>query len=259
MLPKRIFTACLLLLTAATTQVLATDIIAHRGYWKAEGAAQNSRASLQNALDLGCYGSEIDIWLTTDGHLMVNHDASFQGVTIQDSTYDQCRNLTLANGEQMPLLDDLLQMLKDSDSPTKLIIEIKEHATLLRNEAAASLTIKKVREYGLEDRVEYITFSHGAGLQVVKEAPDAKIAYLTGNIAPAVLKQEGFTGIDYERNVLLSHPEWIEEAHANGMTVNVWTPNKTNEFARFIEMGVDYITTDQPVEALQTKQGKAAK
>ena len=38
-----------------------TGIIAHRGYWKTEGSAQNSIASLTKAQQLGIYGSEFDV------------------------------------------------------------------------------------------------------------------------------------------------------------------------------------------------------
>ena len=33
---------------------------------------------------------------------MLNHDASLGGVTFQDATYDQVKDLTLSNGEKCP-------------------------------------------------------------------------------------------------------------------------------------------------------------
>ena len=35
-----------------------TKVIAHRGYWKTEGSAQNSIRSLERASEIGAYGSE---------------------------------------------------------------------------------------------------------------------------------------------------------------------------------------------------------
>lgn len=43
------------------------------------------------------------------------------------------------------------------------------------------------------------------------------------------------------------HPEWIKEAHDNGMSVNVWTVNKTADLKKFIDLGVDAITTNEPL------------
>ena len=34
-----------------------TKVIAHRGYWKTEGSAQNSIRSLERASEIGAYGS----------------------------------------------------------------------------------------------------------------------------------------------------------------------------------------------------------
>ena len=45
----------------------ATEVVAHRGYWKAEGSAQNSVASLKKAIEIGARGSECDVYITTDG------------------------------------------------------------------------------------------------------------------------------------------------------------------------------------------------
>ena len=35
----------------------STQVIAHRGYWKTEGSAQNSLKALEKADSIGCYGS----------------------------------------------------------------------------------------------------------------------------------------------------------------------------------------------------------
>lgn len=53
---------------------------------------------------IGCYGSEFDVWLTSDGQLVVNHDDTFKGVTFQDATAARCMAIRLDNGEQVPTL-----------------------------------------------------------------------------------------------------------------------------------------------------------
>ena len=64
----------LLAMTPAIQAKSLTKTVAHRGYWNCEGSAENSLASLRKAHDVGCWGSELDIWLTSDGGLVVNHD-----------------------------------------------------------------------------------------------------------------------------------------------------------------------------------------
>ena len=55
---KKIFSFVLLTCVASLPLLAQPKIVAHRGYWKTEGSAQNSLTSLQKANDVGCYGSE---------------------------------------------------------------------------------------------------------------------------------------------------------------------------------------------------------
>lgn len=231
---------------ATLAQTAGTQIIAHRGDWMPEGSAQNSRASLQRALDLGIFGSEIDIWLTRDGHIMVNHDRTFQGITPEDTTYAACRKIRLKNGESMPQLKDLLKILKKSKSPTRLVVEVKSHSLPQRSRDCAAAAVAAIRKYGVEDRVLYISFSIEACETIHQLAPKADVAYLSGNRAPKELHDMGLTGIDYHIKVFRQHPEWVEEAHALGMNVNVWTVDEAEDIQAMQQLGVDYITTNKP-------------
>lgn len=46
----------LLAMTPAIQAKSSTKTVAHRGYWKCEGSAENSLASLRKAHDVGCWG-----------------------------------------------------------------------------------------------------------------------------------------------------------------------------------------------------------
>ena len=54
-------------------------------------------------------------------------------------------------------------------------------------------------------------------------------------------------GLDYKIDVIRKHPEWVREAHDLGLKVNVWTVNTEDVMREMIDLGVDYITTDEPV------------
>lgn len=237
----------------AEKKTSGADVIAHRGYWDTPGSCQNSRSSLRNAQAIGAYGSETDIWITTDGRLMVNHDKAFSGVTIASSTYDQCKNLTLSNGEKMPTLEDLLDIIKESESKTKLIIEIKEHTTAELNRAAASAAVKAVAAAGVKDKVEYISFSLVALEQVVADDPQAKTAYLDPDYTPAQLHAKGITGIDIKMAEIRKRPAMITEAKNLGMTVNAWTCTAPADIIEMNDLGCQYLTSDAPVDALAIK------
>ena len=61
-------------------------------------------------------------------------------------------------------------------------------------------------------------------------------------------------GIDYDVAVLRRHPEWVKQAHDLGMTVNVWTVNKLDDIRYFLSLGVDYVTTNEPVAAMKLEK-----
>ena len=66
------------LLSAGGALHAQPKVIAHRGYWTAPGSAQNSLASFAKADSIGVYGSEMDVWLTGDDKLVVNHDQVYK-------------------------------------------------------------------------------------------------------------------------------------------------------------------------------------
>ena len=85
---------------------------------------------------------------------------------------------------------------------------------------------------------------------MVKYAPKkTKIAYLNGDLTPQQCKENGYTGIDYNFGTMKKHPEWIQQSHDLGLTVNIWTVNNTNDLQWCIDNKADYITTDNPIEA----------
>lgn len=229
----------------------AQEVICHRGYWDTEGSAQNSIRSLVKADSIGAWGSEFDVWMTADGVLVVNHDASYQGVTIETAKWKQLKDMRLKNGEPLPTLDQMLECGKNLT--TRLIVEMKPHKNKEQEKEAARKIVKMVKDKGLEDRVEYITFSY-AGMKNLKEmAPHGTpVYYLNGELSPAQLAEIDMAGIDYSIKVMREHPQWIDEAHSLGMKVNVWTVNSDRDMEWCINYGVDFITTNAP-ERLQQK------
>ncbi len=229
----------------------APQTIAHRGEWKSTGSAQNSRTSLERALEMGIWGSEIDVWLTRDNHLMVNHDATFQGVSLQDSTYKACKRLRLDNGEKMPELSQLLKIMRKSDSPTLLVLEVKPHRDPQRSRDCAAACVEVVKKADMLDCVMWISFSIEACQTICKLLPEAEVAYLSGDRAPHELYPMGINGIDYPINSLREHPEWVDEAHRLKMSVNVWTVDDPKEMREMQKLGVDFITTNEPARCEQ--------
>jgi glycerophosphoryl diester phosphodiesterase len=224
-----------------------TQVIAHRGYWQTEGSAQNSIKALQLANDINAYGSEFDVHITADNIPVIFHNDDILGIPIQTSNYADIMDLKLANREKIPTLKEYLD--KGKIYKTRLIFELKPHATPERNRTAAQICVEMVNASGLQDRTEYITFDLHAGKEIIRLAPGAQVSYLNGDLTPAQLKEAGFTGLDYNHQVMKEHPEWFDEAKKLGLTLNVWTVNDPALIKELAGKGVDFITTDTPVEA----------
>ncbi len=233
----------------AMAMAAQTRVIAHRGYWKCEGSAQNSIASLMKAAQYHAYGAEFDVQMTRDKEIVVNHDPTISEYKIAETDYSVLRTIRLKNGETLSTLDDYLNVGKQLPN-LRLVLEIKPHDTPeLENEATA-IIVEKVKALNLEAQVDYISFSCNICEQLVALTPDSEISYLMGDLTPAEAKAKGFDGIDYNYGVFVKHPEWIEDAHALGMVVNAWTINTPERIQELIDKKVDYITTDHPLEAL---------
>lgn len=237
--------ACLMTLAAAAQ----TKIVAHRGYWDCAGSAQNSITSLKLADKIGCYGSEFDVHLTKDGVIVVHHDQNVGKIDIQTSTYKALKKERLRNGEKIPTLEQYLDAGKDLSC--KLVLEIKKQMVQSHEDSLVRQCVDLVKSKGLTDRIVWISFSGKACELLHQLLPDAHIQYLLGDWDPKTIKAKGLSGIDYEQKVLALHPEWIKECHDLGLVVNVWTVNDLNTINQFIKAGVDFITTNAPVEGLK--------
>lgn len=237
--------ACLMTLAAAAQ----TKIVAHRGYWDCAGSAQNSITSLKLADKIGCYGSEFDVHLTKDGVIVVHHDQNVGKIDIQTSTYKALKKERLKNGEKIPTLEQYLDAGKDLSC--KLVLEIKKQKVQSHEDSLVRQCVDMVKSKGLTDRMVWISFSGKACELLHQLLPDAHIQYLLGDWDPKTIKAKGLSGIDYEQKVLALHPEWIKECHDLGLVVNVWTVNDLNTINQFIKAGVDFITTNAPVEGLK--------
>jgi glycerophosphoryl diester phosphodiesterase len=247
---RNAITILLFLVLFSTSAVNAQQVIAHRGYWKADGSAQNSIAALMKADSIRVFGSEVDIWLSSDGVPVVNHDATVtlngEQLRVEETPLATLRQVKLSNGETLPTMEEYLDAFA-ACSHIKLIIEFKTHSAKEHEAELAKKVIKMVRARRLQEKVEYISFGIYFVQQVRTIDPQAKVYYLSGELSPRNLAAMGAAGFDYNYNVVYKQPEWVQEAHDLGQQVNVWTVNKPEDIQKMIDLKVDYITTDEPL------------
>lgn len=244
----------LLASTFTTVNGQTTQIIAHRGFWKTENNAQNSIKALQKSAKENFFGSELDIHITKDDVLVVYHDHDIDGILIETANYSAIKNTILKNGETLPTLKEYL--IEGKKYPhLKLIIEVKSHQDLNRENKAVSEIMKLVNELKLEQQVEYISFSQNICNEVKKQNPKALISYLNGDLSPKEVKEKGWDGIDYNYKIFQKNPTWIKEANNIGLITNTWTVNQEEIMEEMINQKIQYISTDEPL-VLKSKLNK---
>ncbi len=229
-------------------------IVAHRGFWNCEqaGFSENSIASLKAAQDAGLWGSECDIHVTADDVVIVNHDPSINGKAIGTHKFADFASDLLPNGERRPTFDEYLVQAAKCKT-TFLVIELKKQMNKDREDRLLDLTIEALKAHKLLDptRVLFITFSKYMCERIAREQPLFINQFLSSdpilNEDPAIYAALKINGVDYHRKMFMAHPEWVRNAHDIGMSVNVWTVNKADEIKKMIEIGVDAITTNEPL------------
>ena len=213
-------------------------IVAHRGFHRFEG-------------------TEFDVQITVDGVDIVYHDANMQGHVICNTPYDTLRQLpafTLKSGETVPLLTDFLdacsKALREQEQRgkhTELFFEIKPLERKEQRYHLLGQIIEAIGKAGLHDDIFFISFDLDACMMLSQLMPDVHVAYLEGDLSPKQLQEKGITDIDYHWSKFDAHPEWVKEAHDLGMVVGVWTVNTPEKAQEMLQLGVDYITTDEPL------------
>ena len=221
------------------------SVIAHRGAWKNTGASENSIASLQHAVSIGCHGSEFDVHMTSDSVLIVNHDRSFQGKDIHKSASSELLQLKLSNGETLPTLQSYLEEgLKQNR--TKLVLEIKSTINKERAIQSARKVYDMVKSMKAQAWIDYISFDYDICLELMRLDPFARVGYLNGDKSPELLAADKFWGFDYNQSIFQKNPTWIEQAKQKNLTINVWTVNDEKTLQWFIDEKLDFITTNEP-------------
>lgn len=110
-------------------------IAAHRGYWA--DYPENSQGAYEMAIELGVDIVEMDVRLTSDGHMVIFHDACLDRVTtgygrLRDASWSEIQNLNL--------------VMPDGQFTTQKMLSIEQALDYLKGEAVVSIDIKESGE-----------------------------------------------------------------------------------------------------------------
>lgn len=227
-------------------EFIHNTVVAHRGAWKNTGYTENSVGSLKKAIEMGSEASEFDVWMAADGVLVINHDPTAGGLSVEQTPSAQLTKVPLKGGDFLPTLEEYLTIAK-AQNKTCLYFEIKK--SLVSQERLMELTqkcVQMVNKMKMQAWVTYISFSFDCLTKVIATDPTAKTAYVEKGKTLEELKAAGIWGIDYNISLFKADPELANKAHKMGLTVNAWTVNNQEDLQMLLDMGVDCITTNEP-------------
>ena len=239
-----------------------TKVIAHRGYWHIENGQSlppNSIAALKRSQQLeGVYSTEFDVWLTKDNVLVINHDATINGINIEKSKYAAIKDITLTNGEKMVTFDAFLEeYLKDTG--IKLMIHVKDHSNQQRTIECVDAIISKLRANNILNKAEWLMTNYAASMHIIQECKDEVhdliVDYSNDNVVRTFdqLAADGMI-LNYNYKTVDNDLTCVKRAHDAGIQMVVWTIDTEDLMLKYMALGVDYLNTDRPDLLIELKK-----
>jgi len=232
------------------TEIELPLVTAHRG--SSFKAPENSLSAIRAAFEDGADIIEIDIQMTSDGILVLNHDRSLTkvagvGERVHNLTFEEIAILDIGSrfsrqfsGEKIPTLAEVITYMIEIPSSVKLNVELKDYGF---SPGISEATVQLIKEMDFSNRV-MITSTSSERLSTVRElAPDIPIGLIVGHLSSSVWD------IDVDSYCVPStilNERFIQRAKSMGRDVHVWTVNNTEEMSRYSAMGVTSIITDRP-------------
>jgi glycerophosphoryl diester phosphodiesterase len=227
-------------------------VIAHRG--AAGRAPENTPASVAAALEDGADIVEIDVQETSDGEVIVVHDADLMRVggnptKIWDGSFDELRAIDVGawygaefTGQRVPTLEEVLELCRGR---AKVNIELKDYGHGQRLEERVAEIVERV---GAADQVILMSLSATMVRNMKALRPDWTVGLLTAKAVGDLTRADAdFLAI----HTGIAQPGFIRRAHRTGKEVYVWTVNDRINMSRMLSRGVDGIITDHPAQARQ--------
>ncbi|MGQ0556236.1 MAG: glycerophosphodiester phosphodiesterase [Nitrospiraceae bacterium] len=203
---------------------------------------ENTLASIEHAITLGCHFTEADVRRTADGALVLLHDEQVNRTTngrghIAELALEDAQQLDAGSGQKIPTLEETLAM---ASGRIGLILELKVPGLTYD-------TCATVRGSGFNGSVIYASFLHEELQHVRRIDPKAQTLALFKRlpddlVATAISLQATHVGI---RINAVTKP-LVHRLHDACLLVFVYAIDKPAAMKRMKMLGVDGIISDFP-------------
>jgi glycerophosphoryl diester phosphodiesterase len=236
-------------------------VTAHRG--ASAAAPENTLAAFQAAIDAGADAIEFDVRLSADGAVVVFHDSDLMRLAgdpraVVDTPLAAMRDFDVGSWfdptfsrERIPTLGEALAFI---DRRALALVELKPDAHNAME--LLSATLRETERGGFQDVVILASLSPGMVRAARAAAPHARLALFTNAALPGTARKTDFELLGL--NHLALDTAAVADARRRGYRLQVWTVNEPVRMARYIDLGVDDISTDLPAEAVRVRAERAA-
>ena len=212
--------------------------IGHRG---AKGyVAENTLASFQKAIDLGCDGIELDVHCCKSGEIVVIHD-----YTIDRTTFGTgfVKNLTLTELKkyEIPTLEEVLNLIDNhilvdielkSNDCVKKVMKIINHYIEFKNWSPINFLISSFDWNNLSEITLYNYYN--INIAVITEKSIEKTLEIAKKIKVFAIIP----------NYKLLNQENVTLLKENGFKIYTWTVNEIADIEKMKKLNVDGIISD---------------
>ena len=239
-------------------------IASHRG--GGATAPENTLPAISAALAAGFDYVEVDVALTADRQPVLMHDTTVDRTT---DGHGRLSSLTLAQvqrldagawfhadyaGTAVPTFGEFLDVLAGTGQ--RAIVEFKGEW----DAAAVQAAVAEVTARNLERRVAVSSFDARTLAMAGSASSVLPRLFILKHLPPDVVRaatEAGVRGLVVDRRALLERPEAVDELHAAGIRVVVYTLNSDTQWDEVTALGVDGIVTDDPATLSTWQQGVA--
>ena len=213
--------------------------IAHKG--ASDYAPENTLEAFRKAIKLNVNIVEFDVHLTKDNKVVVMHDDNIRRTTdgkglIKNLTFKELRKFHELNGESVPTLQEVIDILKGH-----VICKVD-----IKDESIYKDVIKIVIKNDLKNFI--ITCDYHSVIKKIKQI-NSNIKCAIGGVKDKSVRKVILDALNVKADIIDANysiitKEFIEESHKNGLEVHVWTVDDPKLMKKMIKLGVDGITSN---------------
>ena len=219
---------------------------------------ENTLRSAIGAYEAGADAIENDVYITTNGVIVIDHDGNTgrmydQALPVEGSTWEQLKALKFKEsyhpqeGERMSTLAEFFEAFKGKD--VVHFIEIKSSQPKI-----VGAVRQLAEEYGVVDQCVVITFNYNIMQEMRKTWPEVSCGYLTGltdtgsaqgNVSQICANvQPVNTTFNPSFSNTAAFAQALKDANQRGVTFWAWTINGYGGMNAAALMGLNGITTN---------------